>query len=100
MVSPITGQTQIYTLVNYLTALSPDSQIDSIAARNYINQQFITQNIDAVCAQVKHIQTNIISYAQVDNWIPAASPFPIAAIVILVLHALWIALPYILIAVI
>lgn len=97
MVSPVNGTTQIYTLVNHLTAVSSDSSIDSVAARNYLNNQYISQNIDAVCAEVKLFKTTIMSHVQVDNWVPTASPVPVATILLALLAAVSQALPYLLI---
>lgn len=84
LISPITGEMQLYQLTNFLTTVTADNTVDPVVARDRINEEFTSQGVDAICTEVRHIKSPVMmDTLLVDAYLPASSPIDPATISII-----------------
>lgn len=74
MVSPVTGKLQAYALSEWLITCEPFTG-DMESLRDGLNQDYATNNIDAVCKECKQFRFPSYDYLVIKNWVPVGSPF-------------------------
>lgn len=70
MESPLTGKLELYRKHLFLDAAEAHSTLDTIWFRDQLNSDIISQGVDAVCTEVRHYETDIIDYVEVEFFVP------------------------------
>jgi len=70
MESPLTGKLTLYRKHLFLDASEAHSTLDTVWFRDQLNSDIISQNVDAVCTAVRHYESDIVDYVEVEFFVP------------------------------